>query len=198
MTTHMTGTREEWLAARLELLEAEKELTRRSDELARRRQELIRRLRFSRSARRPRNSRSPRAYLGVKGIRTRGRRAVTGRGILAMAYWDDEREWRWLERNLIAAQGPELEVLGIRLNRGFNEVQQSAMRFCPGQEFEDGTPEIAFASDFIEILVQAQRYHLGERIALRECRKKRFQKLATCRTIRLTEATALHWKIASV
>src|SRR5213594_4363126 len=40
MTTHMTGTREEWLVARLELLEAEKELTRRSDELARRRQEL--------------------------------------------------------------------------------------------------------------------------------------------------------------
>jgi predicted dithiol-disulfide oxidoreductase (DUF899 family) len=36
----MTGTREEWLAARLGLLEAEKELTRRSDELARRRQEL--------------------------------------------------------------------------------------------------------------------------------------------------------------
>jgi predicted dithiol-disulfide oxidoreductase (DUF899 family) len=40
MTTHMTGTREEWLAARLELLEVEKELTRRSDELARQRQEL--------------------------------------------------------------------------------------------------------------------------------------------------------------
>src|SRR5690349_5288114 len=40
MTTHITGTREEWLAARLELLKAEKELTRRSDELARRRQEL--------------------------------------------------------------------------------------------------------------------------------------------------------------
>jgi predicted dithiol-disulfide oxidoreductase (DUF899 family) len=40
MTTHRTGTREEWLAARLELLEAEKELTRQSDELARRRQEL--------------------------------------------------------------------------------------------------------------------------------------------------------------
>ncbi len=40
MTTHVTGTREEWLKARLELLEAEKELTRRSDELARRRQEL--------------------------------------------------------------------------------------------------------------------------------------------------------------
>src|SRR3954447_27069131 len=39
-TTHATGTREQWLAARLELLEAEKELTRRSDELARRRQEL--------------------------------------------------------------------------------------------------------------------------------------------------------------
>jgi predicted dithiol-disulfide oxidoreductase (DUF899 family) len=37
---HLTGTRKEWLAARLELLEAEKELTRRSDELARRRQEL--------------------------------------------------------------------------------------------------------------------------------------------------------------
>jgi len=36
----MTGTREEWLSARLELLAAEKELTRRSDELARRRQEL--------------------------------------------------------------------------------------------------------------------------------------------------------------
>src|ERR687891_1124500 len=40
MTNHTTGTREEWLAARLELLEAEKELTRRGDELARRRQEL--------------------------------------------------------------------------------------------------------------------------------------------------------------
>jgi len=40
MTTHMTGTREEWLAARLALLEAEKEVTRRSDELSRRRQEL--------------------------------------------------------------------------------------------------------------------------------------------------------------
>ncbi len=39
-TTHRTGTREEWLAERLELLEAEKELTRRSDELAKRRQEL--------------------------------------------------------------------------------------------------------------------------------------------------------------
>jgi predicted dithiol-disulfide oxidoreductase (DUF899 family) len=40
MTTHMTGTREEWLAARLELLKAEKEHTRRGDELAQRRQEL--------------------------------------------------------------------------------------------------------------------------------------------------------------
>jgi predicted dithiol-disulfide oxidoreductase (DUF899 family) len=40
MTTHTTGTREEWLAARLELLKAEKELTRQSDELARRRQGL--------------------------------------------------------------------------------------------------------------------------------------------------------------
>jgi predicted dithiol-disulfide oxidoreductase (DUF899 family) len=40
MTKHMTGTREEWLAARLKLLQAEKELTRRSDELAQRRQEL--------------------------------------------------------------------------------------------------------------------------------------------------------------
>jgi predicted dithiol-disulfide oxidoreductase (DUF899 family) len=40
MTQHRTGTREEWLEARLELLDAEKELTRRSDELARRRQEL--------------------------------------------------------------------------------------------------------------------------------------------------------------
>lgn len=34
------GTREEWLAARLELLEAEKELTRHGAELARRRREL--------------------------------------------------------------------------------------------------------------------------------------------------------------
>jgi predicted dithiol-disulfide oxidoreductase (DUF899 family) len=40
MTTHVTGTREEWLAARLELLEAEKELTRRGDALARQRQAL--------------------------------------------------------------------------------------------------------------------------------------------------------------
>jgi predicted dithiol-disulfide oxidoreductase (DUF899 family) len=40
MTKHKTGTRKEWVAARLELLAAEKELTRRSDELARRRQEL--------------------------------------------------------------------------------------------------------------------------------------------------------------
>ena len=40
MTIHKTGTREEWLAARLDLLAAEKELTRRSDELARQRQEL--------------------------------------------------------------------------------------------------------------------------------------------------------------
>ena len=40
MTKHITGTRKEWLAARLELLRAEKELIRRSDELARRRQEL--------------------------------------------------------------------------------------------------------------------------------------------------------------
>ncbi len=40
MTDHKTGTREEWLKARLKLLEAEKELTRRSDELARQRQEL--------------------------------------------------------------------------------------------------------------------------------------------------------------
>jgi predicted dithiol-disulfide oxidoreductase (DUF899 family) len=40
MTKHQTGTRQEWLAARLALLEAEKEHTRRSDELARRRLEL--------------------------------------------------------------------------------------------------------------------------------------------------------------
>src|SRR5215470_410022 len=37
---HTTGTRKEWMAARLELLKAEKEHTRRSDELARRRREL--------------------------------------------------------------------------------------------------------------------------------------------------------------
>src|ERR1700733_9603448 len=40
MTTHRTGTRDEWLAARRELLAEEKEITRRSDELAQRRQEL--------------------------------------------------------------------------------------------------------------------------------------------------------------
>jgi predicted dithiol-disulfide oxidoreductase (DUF899 family) len=40
MTAHVTGTREQWLGARLELLEAEKEFTRRGDELARKRQAL--------------------------------------------------------------------------------------------------------------------------------------------------------------
>jgi predicted dithiol-disulfide oxidoreductase (DUF899 family) len=40
ITTPRIGTRQEWLAERLNLLEAEKELTRRSDELAQRRQEL--------------------------------------------------------------------------------------------------------------------------------------------------------------
>ena len=40
MNTHKTGTRQEWLQARLHLLEAEKELTRRSDEIAQQRQEL--------------------------------------------------------------------------------------------------------------------------------------------------------------
>ena len=40
MTTHLTGTRKDWLAARLELLKAEKELTHRSDAVARQRQEL--------------------------------------------------------------------------------------------------------------------------------------------------------------
>ena len=40
MTSHKTGTPEEWLTARLELLKAEKELTRRGDELARLRREL--------------------------------------------------------------------------------------------------------------------------------------------------------------
>ena len=40
MTTHAIGTRDEWLAARLDLLAAEKEHPRRSAELARRRQEL--------------------------------------------------------------------------------------------------------------------------------------------------------------
>src|SRR6202163_2906459 len=40
MNDHKIGTREQWLAARLELLEAEKALTRRGDELAQRRQEL--------------------------------------------------------------------------------------------------------------------------------------------------------------
>ena len=40
MTDHKIGTRQEWLAARLDLLEAEKALTHRSDEVAQRRQEL--------------------------------------------------------------------------------------------------------------------------------------------------------------
>jgi predicted dithiol-disulfide oxidoreductase (DUF899 family) len=40
MTTHRTGTREEWLKARLALLEAEKLHTRQGDALAKRRQEL--------------------------------------------------------------------------------------------------------------------------------------------------------------
>jgi predicted dithiol-disulfide oxidoreductase (DUF899 family) len=40
MIDHNVGTRDEWLAARLQLLEAEKALTRRGDELTRMRQEL--------------------------------------------------------------------------------------------------------------------------------------------------------------
>lgn len=40
MSTHKTGTREEWLKARIALLKDEKELTRRSDELAERRRAL--------------------------------------------------------------------------------------------------------------------------------------------------------------
>ena len=40
MPNHTTGTRDEWLAARIDLLKEEKELTRHSDELARKRQEL--------------------------------------------------------------------------------------------------------------------------------------------------------------
>jgi predicted dithiol-disulfide oxidoreductase (DUF899 family) len=40
MIDHRTGTREEWLSARLQLLDAEKELTCRGDELARLRQDL--------------------------------------------------------------------------------------------------------------------------------------------------------------
>jgi len=40
MTTHTTGTREEWLKARLDLLEAEKAHTRRGDELAEQRRAL--------------------------------------------------------------------------------------------------------------------------------------------------------------
>ncbi len=40
MTKHITGTRKEWLAARLDLLTAEKDLVHRSDEVAQRRQAL--------------------------------------------------------------------------------------------------------------------------------------------------------------
>ncbi|HYI35350.1 MAG TPA: DUF899 domain-containing protein [Thermoleophilaceae bacterium] len=40
MASHVTGTRDDWLKARIALLEEEKELTRRSDRLARKRQDL--------------------------------------------------------------------------------------------------------------------------------------------------------------
>ncbi len=40
MTAHATGTREQWLEARLDLLAAEKDLTRRSDDVAGLRQRL--------------------------------------------------------------------------------------------------------------------------------------------------------------
>src|SRR5213082_1781516 len=40
MTNHRTGTRDEWLEARLDLLKAEKKLTRLNDDLTRRRVEL--------------------------------------------------------------------------------------------------------------------------------------------------------------
>jgi len=40
MTTHKTGSRKEWLAARMELLKEEKEFTHRGDELVQKRQEL--------------------------------------------------------------------------------------------------------------------------------------------------------------
>ena len=40
MTEHNTGTRDEWLAARVKLLEAEKEVTRRSDAVAEQRRQL--------------------------------------------------------------------------------------------------------------------------------------------------------------
>jgi predicted dithiol-disulfide oxidoreductase (DUF899 family) len=40
MTNHKTGTRADWLTARVELLKAEKELTRRHDDVAQRRQDL--------------------------------------------------------------------------------------------------------------------------------------------------------------
>ena len=40
MTNHRTGTRDEWLDARLDLLKAEKELTRLNDDIARQRSEL--------------------------------------------------------------------------------------------------------------------------------------------------------------
>jgi len=40
MNTHTTGTRQDWLTARVALLQAEKELTRRSDEVTQQRQQL--------------------------------------------------------------------------------------------------------------------------------------------------------------
>jgi hypothetical protein len=69
MTNHKTGTREEWLAARLGLLKEEKELTRRSDELARRRQDEFARSAWHERVRPRRRRRLPylfhlRAWLG--------------------------------------------------------------------------------------------------------------------------------------
>jgi predicted dithiol-disulfide oxidoreductase (DUF899 family) len=59
MTDHKMGTREEWLAARLEMLKAEKELTRRSDELAEWRQKLYRFESISSTVLRPTRAQHP-------------------------------------------------------------------------------------------------------------------------------------------
>jgi len=91
MTDHKTGTREQWLAARLAVAKAKKELTRRSDELALRPAELPwvridRRIEFETDEGQPRwqsSSRAlaaPRLPLMFGSDYTRGVRPVDDRG----------------------------------------------------------------------------------------------------------------------
>jgi hypothetical protein len=73
MRKHLTGKREEWLAARLELLKAEKDLTRRSDELNRENRERGFHARFSQTTQAKRKSHESRwkhRRSGYGGIQT--------------------------------------------------------------------------------------------------------------------------------